>query len=272
DDDSDPGSDDDSDPGSDDDSDPGSDDDSVPGSDDDSDEIREIAGLFGWTDTEFEPFEDPIETKTPESPHTVAPSTSLPEGTLPTLVPILRRTARMAVRVPPAMLSGLSSSMPKVGTSKLVEDDEEIEESFGSDSSLGMGVESRGSDDESHRLDDEGHSVESDRLGLGEEEEVVPEGQQRAVSVMGAAMSTPLGLGYEALRRRELALEEDRVYNTFEVGKVSGSAPEFKRPERVSASRLRDLLTELGAQVEMQGGLIHDHMVQLAKLSHALFK
>ncbi|GKG27979.1 hypothetical protein Tco_0406306, partial [Tanacetum coccineum] len=49
-------------------------------------------------DTESEPFEDLVETETPESPHTVAPPTSLPEGTPPTLVPILRRTTRMAVR------------------------------------------------------------------------------------------------------------------------------------------------------------------------------
>ncbi|GKD19328.1 hypothetical protein Tco_1208486, partial [Tanacetum coccineum] len=66
------------------------------------------------TDTESEPFEDPIETKTPESPLTVAPPTSLPESTPPTLVPILRRTAHMAVCVPPAMSSGLSASIAEV--------------------------------------------------------------------------------------------------------------------------------------------------------------
>ncbi|GKC58156.1 hypothetical protein Tco_1085754, partial [Tanacetum coccineum] len=31
-------------------------------------------------------------------------------------------------------------------------------------------------------------------------------------------------------------------------------------------------LTELGARVEMQRGLIHDHTVRLEKLSHALFE
>ncbi|GKC49536.1 hypothetical protein Tco_1072281, partial [Tanacetum coccineum] len=77
------------------------------------------------------------------------------------------------------------------------------------DEGPGIGVESRGSDDESCGLDDGGHSVESDRLGL--EEEAVPEGQQRAVSVIGAA--------------------------------GSGSAPEPKRPERVSASRQPTLTT-----------------------------
>ncbi|GKG35900.1 hypothetical protein Tco_0441054, partial [Tanacetum coccineum] len=62
-------------------------------------------------DTESEPFEDPVKTETPESPLTVAPPTSLPEGTPPTLVLILRRTARMAVRIPPVMSPGLSASM-----------------------------------------------------------------------------------------------------------------------------------------------------------------
>ncbi|GKA75637.1 hypothetical protein Tco_0782015 [Tanacetum coccineum] len=128
------------------------------------------------TDTESEPFEDPIDTETPELPLTIAPPTSLPESTPTALVPILYRTARMAVRAPPAMSSGLSASMAEVaamsesafpkrfrssyesspsvsppdlplrkhylGTSELVEDNEEeddekdgeIEESMDSDS------------------------------------------------------------------------------------------------------------------------------------------
>ncbi|GKD91388.1 hypothetical protein Tco_1366895 [Tanacetum coccineum] len=160
-------------------------------------------------------------------------------------------------------------------------------------------------------------------------------------------VSAPLGLGYEYLRRRELALKEGDVYSTFEVGQGSGSAPESERPKRVSAFRQPTLttwtdpedgmiyidipdypppappvqtppspewtsgslpispshsdvpspisspmipltvpslvatpatvetegfLTELGAQVEMQGGLIHDHAVRLEELSPALFE
>ncbi|GKF84506.1 hypothetical protein Tco_0249404, partial [Tanacetum coccineum] len=63
------------------------------------------------------------------------------------------------------------------------------------DKGLGIGVESYGSDDESHGLDDEGHSIESNGLGLEEEEEAEPEGQQRAVLFVGAVVSAPLGLG-----------------------------------------------------------------------------
>ncbi|GKC13128.1 hypothetical protein Tco_1009910 [Tanacetum coccineum] len=260
------------------------------------------------TDTESEPFEDPIDTETPELPLTVAPPMSLSKSTPPVLVPILRRTVRIDVRVPHAMSSGLYARIAEVaamselafrkrfrssyesspsvsppdlplrkryrGTSELVKDseeDEEIEESLDSDSvgedaedegstagdedpatgdeGLAAGVEGPGMDDKSYGLDDEGHgmddegrglddevhSLESDGLGL-EKEEAVPGGQQHASPVMGTAVSAPLGLGYEALRRRELALKEDQVYSTFEVGQGSGSALESERPERVSAS------------------------------------
>ncbi|GKG01365.1 hypothetical protein Tco_0306070, partial [Tanacetum coccineum] len=102
-----------------------------------------------------------------------------------------------------------------------------------------------GLDDESHSVDDEGrglddkvYSVESDRLGLEEEDkEAIPRGQQQAALVVGTTVSAPLGLMYEALRRQELALEEDDVYSWFEVGLGSGSALESERPERVSTFR-----------------------------------
>ncbi|GJS27047.1 hypothetical protein Tco_0487667, partial [Tanacetum coccineum] len=99
----------------------------------------------------------------------------------------------------------------------------------------GMEDEGYGLDDDSRGIDDEGHSVESDGLGLEEEEEAVPRGQQQTAPVMGTTMSRPLGLGYEALRHRELELEEGEVYIMFEVGQGSGSKPESGRPERVSA-------------------------------------
>ncbi|GKA05784.1 hypothetical protein Tco_0684904 [Tanacetum coccineum] len=292
------------------------------------------------TDTESEPFEDPIDTETPESPLTVAPPASLPESTPPILVLILRRIARIAVRVPPAMSSGLSTCMAEVAAMSESpkeddnEEDEEIEESLHSDSvsedakdegptaedegpavgdeglaarvegpgtddeSYGLDDESHGMDDESHGLGDEDHSVESDRLGLKkEEEEVVPGGQQQADPVMGITVSAPLGLGYGAFRRRELALQEDYVYSTFEIRQGFGSAPESERPERVSTSRQPSLTTWTDPEDGMvyinvptypppppvqtlpsnewtsdAGGLIHDHAVRLKELSHALFE
>ncbi|GJU09271.1 hypothetical protein Tco_1125701 [Tanacetum coccineum] len=200
------------------------------------------------TNTESEPFEDPIDTETRELPLTVAPHTSLPESTLPTLVPILHRTARMAVRVPPAMSSSLSASMAKVAamsesafrkrfrssyeslpslsppdlpSRKRYREDEgltaEDEDSAARDEGLAARVKgpgtddkSHGLDDESHGLDDEGYSVESNRLGLEEED-------------------------------------------TFEVEQGSGSAIESERPERVSASRQPALTT----WTDSEDGMVH---------------
>ncbi|GKE67886.1 hypothetical protein Tco_1522047 [Tanacetum coccineum] len=261
-----------------------------------------------YSGCESGPFEDPIDTETPESPLAIAPPIPLSESTPLILVPFLRRTARMVVRVPHAMSSGLSASMAELeamfesalrkrfwsscesspsvsppdlplrkryrGTSELVEsseedddeEDEEIEESMDSDSvsedaedespttededpaakdeglttrveGPDINDEGHGKDDESRGIDDEGHNVESDELGLEEEEEAVPGGQQQAASVKGTTVSAPLGLGYRALRRRELALEESHVYGTFEVRQGYGSTPVSKRPERVSAFR-----------------------------------
>ncbi|GKA63741.1 hypothetical protein Tco_0763347 [Tanacetum coccineum] len=216
------------------------------------------------TDTESKPFEDPIDTETPY----------------------------MVVRVPPAMSSGLSASMAEVadmsesafrkrfrssyesspslsppdlpsqkryqGTSELVEDseedyeeedDEEIEENLDSDSvsedaedegptaededptagdeGLAAGVEGLSMDDESRGLDDEGHSVKSDGLGLEEEEEV-----------------------YLGVSSRQLRLWGQL---TFEVGQGYGSAPEFERPERVSASRQPTLTT----WTDLEDGMVY---------------
>ncbi|GKB03664.1 hypothetical protein Tco_0831807 [Tanacetum coccineum] len=261
----------------------------VPLPEDPYEAIRQV--YLDGTDTESEPFEDLINTKTPESPLAIAPPIPLSESTPPVLVPILRRTARMVVRVPHAMSSGLSAGMAEVaamsesafhkrfrssyeslpsvsppdlpsrkryrGTSELVEDsgehddeeDEEIEESMDSDS-VSKDAEDEGptAEDEDPAAKDEGHTAgvegpESDGLGLEEEEEAEPGGQQQAAPVIGKTMSTPLGLGYGALRRHELALEEGDVYNTFEVGQGSGSTPESDRPERVSAFRQPTLTT-----------------------------
>ncbi|GJR98803.1 hypothetical protein Tco_0270977 [Tanacetum coccineum] len=345
------------------------------------------------TDTDSEPFEDPVETRTPELPHTIASPTSLPDSTppichaeesedsdmsgarstsldftasllpdhplthtLPTLVPFLRRTARMAVRVPPAMSPDLSASIVEVaamsdsafrkrfrssyetspsssppdlllrnhsrGTSELVEEDEEDEDE--------EVEESLDSDSESEDGEDEGPTAEDEGLATGDK-----------------SLGEPLRLGYRALRRREIVLREGQMPSVFEVGHGSRSVPEPKRPERVSALRqpilttwidledsrayidvpaypppastvqtppspewlsgsllvfpapstvpspisspmipltvpslvaspatveVEGFLTKLGAQVEMQGGLIHDHMVQLGELSPALFE
>ncbi|GJX04019.1 hypothetical protein Tco_0189935 [Tanacetum coccineum] len=203
------------------------------------------------TDNESEPFEDPVETETPESPYTVASPTSLPNSTpctrhaeeskdsstsgarstpsdstapllpdhplthtSPTLVLLLCRTVRMAVRVLPAMSPSLSASI-----AELVEDDEEedevIEESSDSDSES-EDAEDEGpttededpaAGDEGLTVGDEGSGMRVESLGLGGDE-AVPDGQQRATPVVDLAIGKPLGLGYGVLRRKELASRE----------------------------------------------------------------
>nr|GFA32507.1 hypothetical protein [Tanacetum cinerariifolium] len=99
-------------------------------------------------------------------------------------------------------------------------------------------------EDEGHGLDDESHGLDDESHGLDEEEEeAVPEGQQRATPVVETAVGEPLGLGYGALRRQELAVKEDHVYSTFEVGQGSGSISGPERPERVSVLRQPTLTT-----------------------------
>ncbi|GKB98441.1 hypothetical protein Tco_0984578 [Tanacetum coccineum] len=159
------------------------------------------------TGIKSKPTEDPVEIETPESPLTVAPPISLPESTLPTLVPILCKTVHMAMHVPPVMSSGLSASMEEVtamsksafrkrfrssygnlpslsppglpsrkryqGTFELVEDDEEdeeIKESLDSDSvSEDAMDEGPTAEDKDPAARDEGLAAGDEGPGLGVE-------------------------------------------------------------------------------------------------------
>ncbi|GJZ49796.1 hypothetical protein Tco_0603986, partial [Tanacetum coccineum] len=145
----------------------------------------------------------------------------------------------------------------------------------------------------------------------------VPGGQQRAAPVMETAVGEPLGLGYGALRHREIALGEGRMPSVFDVEDSiayidvpaypppappvqtppspewsSSSLPVSPAPSIVpspisspmipltvpspvaspATAETEGFLTELGARVEMQGGLICDHTVRLGELSPALFE
>ncbi|GJW00720.1 hypothetical protein Tco_1555971 [Tanacetum coccineum] len=216
------------------------------------------------------------------------------------------------------------------GTSELVEDseeddneeDEEIEESLDSDS-VSEDAEDEGpiAEDENPAAGDEGLAagVEGPSMDDKKEDKVVPGGQQQAALVVGTVVSAPLGLGYGALRRRELALEEDHptltTWTNPEDGMVYIDVPAYPppappvhtppSPEWTSSSlpispspsivpspvsspmipltipssvatpataKTGGFLTELGAQVEMQEGLIRDHVVRLEELSPALFE
>ncbi|GJW54948.1 hypothetical protein Tco_0099033 [Tanacetum coccineum] len=202
-------------------------------------------------DTKFEPFEDIIDTETLESPLAIAPPIPLSESTPPVLFSILRGNAPIVVCVPPAMSSGLSTSMARAtamsestlhkrfrssyenspfvsppdlpsrkryrGTSELVEDKDEgpiVEDKdpAAEDEGLTMGVEGPGMDDVGYGLDDESRGIDEEGHSVESD-----------------------GLGLEE--------EEEAVPGTFEVGQGFGSAPESERPERVSAFRQPTLTT-----------------------------
>ncbi|GJR24373.1 hypothetical protein Tco_0972900 [Tanacetum coccineum] len=176
-----------------------------------------------------------------------------------------------------------------------------VEGSGTDDDSHGLDDESHGIDDESCGLDDEGHSVESDGLGLGEEEEVVPGGQQQAAPVVGtgfgSTLESEIPKRVSASRQPTLTIWTDPkdgmvyidvpayppptppVQTPTSPEWTSGSLPispsPYVVPSHVSSPMIpltvpspvatppttetKGFLTELGAQVEMQGGLICDH-------------
>ncbi|GJZ69509.1 hypothetical protein Tco_0633059, partial [Tanacetum coccineum] len=304
------------------------------------------------SDTESEPFKDPVETETLESLPDITPPIYLVESegsdtsgvrstlsdsttplspdhplahTTPALVPILRMTARIAEVAsmsefafrkrfrssyessPSLSPLDLPSRKRYRGTSELVEDseedndeeDEEIEESLDSDN-LSKDAEDEGptAEDEDLAAGDEGlaagsralgHSVKSDGLSL-EEEEAVFEGQQQAVLPTVATWTDPEdGMVYIDVPTYP---PPPPVQTPPSPKWTSGSLPVSPSPSVVpspisspmipltvpslvaspATAETEGFLTELGAQVEMQGGLIRNHAVQLEELSPALFE
>ncbi|GKA39815.1 hypothetical protein Tco_0732408 [Tanacetum coccineum] len=119
------------------------------------------------------------------------------------------------------------------GTSELILDtDSEGDE---------LGEEDTKEDEEDESNKSQG--LEGEGLGLEEEEEAAPEGQQQAVPIVDTAASEPLGLGYGAARRRALESIEEITPSTYEVGQSSRSVPEQEGVERISAFRQPTLVT-----------------------------
>ncbi|GJZ44605.1 retrotransposon ORF1 [Tanacetum coccineum] len=305
-------------------------------------EIEEFLSLVfraPFTIEEFEALE-PSDTKTTSSHSSASLDSTAPLSpdhpltqTLPTPAPtgvlFHRRTARMTVHAQPAMPLGLSARVIEAmtlsdsafrkryrssyetpspspsptllarkryrGTSELILDTKTEDNVSGAEGAGSWGEESE--DESSDPWDDE---------------EVVPEGQQQAVPVMDTAADEPLGLGYGALRRRELALGEGSVPSTFEIGQSSRSVLEQQRVEETSAPRIPTLASpkwssgslpvspssllvptpvaslvtalvaniavdedeylEVGAQLELHGGILHDYTQHLYSLPPALFR
>ncbi|GKE05549.1 hypothetical protein Tco_1397567 [Tanacetum coccineum] len=301
------------------------------------------------TDTESEPFEYPDRTYGCGVLHAMSSGLFADVAEVAAMAEFVFRKRFQSSYESSSSVSPPDLPSPKRsrGTPELVEDsddeeDEEIKESIDSDSvSEDAKDEGLTAKDDDPAAEDEGLTAgvegpDMDDEDYEEEKEAVPRGQQQAAPIVGTTVSAPLGLGYGALRRCELALKEGDVYSTFEVGQGSRPAPESEIPERVSVfkhptlttwtdpednviyidipdyppptppvqtpplpewtsgslpispshsnipspisspmvplivpspvatpatAETEGFLTELGAQVEMQGGLISDHVV-----------
>ncbi|GKD79409.1 hypothetical protein Tco_1342030 [Tanacetum coccineum] len=212
-----------------------------------------------------------------------------------------RKRFRSSYETSPSSSSSpnLPSQKRSQGTYELIEDDKEEdkeEDDVEADESLDFDSESEDAEDEGPAAGDEGFatgnkgpSMRVESLGLGGDE-AVPKGQQRAAPVVETTVGEPLGLGYRALRRWEIASREGEMSSVFECSSgllpvslapstvplpISSPMISLTIPSLVALLAMADaegFLTEFGAQVKMQGGLIHDHTVRLGELSPALFE
>ncbi|GKB80213.1 hypothetical protein Tco_0947108 [Tanacetum coccineum] len=288
----------------------------VPFPEDPYEAIRQ-AYLVG-TYTESEPFKDPIETETPESPHTVASPTSLPDSTPPTRHAEESEdygtsgTAFMAMRVlidvlSPGTIASISKKVAAMSDSTFLEDDkEEDEEEEGEEEEDEEVEESLDSDSESEDAEDEGLTAEDEGPVAGGEGIIVGD------ESLGVRVES-LGLGGDEAVPKCLDAGQPRVVDGSHVVYIdvpayppppppiqtplspewwSGSLLVSPTPSIVpspisspmipltipspvaspATAEAVGLLTELGAHVEMQGGLIHDYTVRLGELSPALFE
>ncbi|GKC76857.1 hypothetical protein Tco_1127631 [Tanacetum coccineum] len=206
----------------------------------------------------FEAFE-PIGTRT-DSSHSSASSDSTtplsPDHPLthvsptptPTRVSLHRKTARMVVHTQPTLSLSMSSHIAEATALSPSYFRKRYRSSYETSSSSSPTLPGR------KRYRGTSELI----LDIDKEEEVVPEGQQQGVPVVKTDVSEPLGLGYRALRRRELAVEEGQVPSTLEV--VSPSSPVVSSPiaspvatPTTTISVDEDQFIEVGAQLELHG-------------------
>ncbi|GJZ65874.1 hypothetical protein Tco_0622570 [Tanacetum coccineum] len=258
------------------------------------------------TDTESEPFEDPIDTETLESPLAIAPPIPLSESTPPVLVPILRRTARMAVRVPPTMSSGLTTSMAGVaamsksalrkrfqssfesspyvsppdlpsrkryrGTSELVEDSEEgdDEEDEEIEESMDSDSLSEDAEDEGPTTKDEDPAAEDEGLTAGVEGHGMDDLRYGLDDKSHAPVMGTVVSAPLGLRYRALRRRE----LALEDGDVYSTFEVGRDPEEgMIYIDIPDYPPPAPPLPEWtSGGLIHDHAIRLEELPPALFE
>nr|GEW75100.1 hypothetical protein [Tanacetum cinerariifolium] len=156
------------------------------------------------------------------------PLTHVSPTPTPTRASSYRRTTRMTVRAQPTKSPGLSASMTEsmilsdLAFRKRYRSSYEtpspsltllVRKRIRSTSELILDTKSKGNKlREKDTYEDESLDVDDKReRERGSEEAAIPEGQQRAALVTNTIVGEPLGLGYGALRRRELEVEEDQI-------------------------------------------------------------
>nr|GEX13740.1 hypothetical protein [Tanacetum cinerariifolium] len=177
----------------------------------------------------------------------------------------LHKTALMAMRVPPAMSPGLSASIAEVAAmsdsmSVRVKDDEEDEDDEEDDEEmeeiLGSNSKSGGAKEKGPNVEDEDPTAGDEGLTAGDEGPVPP---------------------IQTLPSPEWSSDSLLVSPTPSITPSPISSPMIPltvpSPAALPAmAKTEGSLTELGAQVEMQGGLIRDYTIRLGDLSPALFE
>ncbi|GJS74712.1 hypothetical protein Tco_0707553 [Tanacetum coccineum] len=185
---------------------------------------------------------DSITPLSPEHPLTYVSPT-------PTRFLFHRRTARMAVRTQSTLSPGMSARIAEAAAlspSSFCKRYRSSYETPSPSSSLTLPVWTRYRGTYELILDTDS---EGDELGEEdiEEDESSDADQERervmAVLVVDIAASEPLGLGYEAARRRALESTEEIAPSMYEVGQSSRSVPEQEGAERISAFRQPTLVT-----------------------------
>nr|GEZ12008.1 hypothetical protein [Tanacetum cinerariifolium] len=258
------------------------------------------------TDTESKPFEDPIDTEATKSPHTVAPPTSLLDNTPTTLVLVLRRTARMAVRVPPTMSPGLFAIMEEVAAmsdSAFCKSFRSSYESLPSSSPPDLPLQKRYQDDkdraagdEGLAAGDEGPGIGVESLSLGQSFGSVPESKspERVSALRQSTLTTWMdpedGIVYiDVLAYLTPALPAQPFPSPeWSFGSLPISPAQSIVPLPISSPMIPliipspvaslataetgGFLTELGDRVEIRRGLICNHTVRLEELSPTLFE
>ncbi|GJX50123.1 hypothetical protein Tco_0276968 [Tanacetum coccineum] len=197
---------------------------SVPLPDDPYVAVRQARVPF--TDEELEASE-PSDTRTISSHSSASSDSTTPLSpdhpltrTTPTLASFHRRTSfRSSYETPsPSPSSTLPVRKRYRGTSELILDTDSEGDELGDEDTEEDGEnESLDTDDEREGSEDEGPGLE------GRKEEAVPEGQQQGVPAADTIMGEPLGLGYGALRRCELAVGEDQPTLTTWVDPTDGT-------------------------------------------------